>query len=48
MLGVLAGHLSWHSVLAVWAAPLIAAAFLAATAGLLVGTWSTPGVSSIS
>ena len=36
VLGALAGYLSWRSVLAVWAAPLAAAAFLAATAGLLV------------
>jgi Fe-S-cluster-containing dehydrogenase component/formate-dependent nitrite reductase membrane component NrfD len=36
VLGTLAGYLSWHSALTVWAAPLIAAVFLAATGGLLV------------
>ena len=36
VLGALTGHLSWRSVLAVWAAPLAAVAFLAITAALLV------------
>ncbi len=36
VLAALTGYLPWNSVLTTWAAPLIAAVFLAATAGLLI------------
>jgi formate-dependent nitrite reductase membrane component NrfD len=42
VLATVAGYLSWRSVLTVWAAPLIAAAFLAVTAGLLIGDLEHP------
>jgi Fe-S-cluster-containing dehydrogenase component/formate-dependent nitrite reductase membrane component NrfD len=42
MLGALAGGLSWGGALAAWAAPLIAAGFLAVTAGLLIADLEHP------
>jgi Fe-S-cluster-containing dehydrogenase component/formate-dependent nitrite reductase membrane component NrfD len=42
VLGAVAGYLPWRSMLAVWAAPLIASVFLAVTAGLLIGDLEHP------
>jgi Fe-S-cluster-containing dehydrogenase component/formate-dependent nitrite reductase membrane component NrfD len=43
VLMALTGQLPWSSVLATWAAPLIAAVFLALTAGLLIWDLEHPG-----
>jgi Fe-S-cluster-containing dehydrogenase component/formate-dependent nitrite reductase membrane component NrfD len=43
LLLLLAGRLSWESTLWRWAAPLLAVAFLAATAGLLIWDLEHPG-----
>jgi formate-dependent nitrite reductase membrane component NrfD len=43
LLLLLAGRLSWESTLWRWAAPLLAVAFLAATAGLLIADLEHPG-----